>query len=239
MGTRLPVFAKADNPTAFNPSALTRTLTFLYLPVENFKLFIYPKWLSFDWSMDSISAITHVSDPRNILTVTFYYIIYRTVKLSLINCSIKTDKFIKRKCNLCFEVNSITHSSFCQITNNNNVTQTCECLRFISGHESVLLCMAFLIIPFLPASNLPFYVGFVLAERVLYLPSIGYCFLFSIGWKILNIKLNKKTAVSLLFVLLLVLGVRTLQRNKDWIDEESLYRSGIPINPAKGKTITY
>lgn len=34
-----------------------------------------------------------------------------------------------------------------------------------------------LIIPFLPATNLPFYVGFVVAERILYIPSMGYCLL--------------------------------------------------------------
>lgn len=40
------------------------------------------------------------------------------------------------------------------------------------------MTLACLIIPFLPASNLFFTVGFVIAERVLYLPSIGYTMLF-------------------------------------------------------------
>mgnify|MGYP001425594646 CR=1 FL=1 len=32
-----------------------------------------------------------------------------------------------------------------------------------------------LIVPFLPAANVFFYVGTVLAERLLYIPSMGYC----------------------------------------------------------------
>ena len=37
------------------------------------------------------------------------------------------------------------------------------------------LSLAMLIVPFLPASNIFFYVGTVLAERLLYIPSMGYC----------------------------------------------------------------
>lgn len=43
-----------------------------------------------------------------------------------------------------------------------------------------LTCM---VVPFLPASNLLFRVGFVIAERVLYLPSIGYVMLVILGLK--------------------------------------------------------
>ena len=32
-------------------------------------------------------------------------------------------------------------------------------------------------VPFIPATNLFFYVGFVVAERILYIPSIGFCLL--------------------------------------------------------------
>lgn len=43
------------------------------------------------------------------------------------------------------------------------------------------MSLALLLIPFLPATNALFRVGFVLAERVLYLPSSGYCLLVAIG----------------------------------------------------------
>lgn len=37
------------------------------------------------------------------------------------------------------------------------------------------------VVPFLPASNVFIRVGFVIAERVLYLPSAGYCLLVALG----------------------------------------------------------
>ena len=43
--------------------------------------------------------------------------------------------------------------------------------------ESVLLSLALLIIPFIPASNILFPVGTVLAERLLFISSVGFCFL--------------------------------------------------------------
>jgi hypothetical protein len=43
------------------------------------------------------------------------------------------------------------------------------------------MALAFMIIPFLPATNLFFRVGFVIAERVLYLPSAGFCIIVTVG----------------------------------------------------------
>ncbi|TRY92082.1 hypothetical protein DNTS_005870 [Danionella cerebrum] len=50
------------------------------------------------------------------------------------------------------------------------------CLEKMKGKE-VLVGLLFLVFPFIPASNLFFRVGFVVAERVLYMPSMGYCIL--------------------------------------------------------------
>lgn len=72
MGGTFPKFASADNPAAHSKSFLTRTLTFLYLPVFNFMLFICPTTLSFDWSMNSIPLIEHWTDVRNLQTIVFY-----------------------------------------------------------------------------------------------------------------------------------------------------------------------
>lgn len=48
------------------------------------------------------------------------------------------------------------------------------------------MSLAMLVIPYLPACNVVIRVGFVIAERVLYLPSSGWCLLFAIGLSIIK-----------------------------------------------------
>lgn len=48
--------------------------------------------------------------------------------------------------------------------------------------------LSLIVLPFIPASNLFFPVGFVVAERVLYVPSMGFCVLVAYGFKILSQK---------------------------------------------------
>merc|ERR1719387_2954701 len=44
-----------------------------------------------------------------------------------------------------------------------------------------LLALAILVVPFLPASNILFPVGTVVGERLLYIPSIGFCLAILVG----------------------------------------------------------
>ena len=99
-----------------------------------------------------------------------------------------------------------------------------------------LLALALLIFPFLPASNLLFPVGFVVAERVLYLPSMGFCMLVAYGlWIIIR---NGRGVIILVFAFSLCLGlhsVKTVVRNQDWSNDYMLFHSAIRINPGNGK----
>lgn len=47
---------------------------------------------------------------------------------------------------------------------------------------TMALCL--MVAPFIPASNLFFPVGFVVAERVLYLPSMGYCLVIGLALRV-------------------------------------------------------
>ncbi|GFR03571.1 protein O-mannosyl-transferase TMTC3, partial [Trichonephila clavata] len=49
----------------------------------------------------------------------------------------------------------------------------------------LLMGLSMCVFPFLPASNLFFPVGFVVAERVLYAPSMGFCLLVAHGFSLL------------------------------------------------------
>lgn len=62
-------------------------------------------------------------------------------------------------------------SWFLNNSNNNELTR-------VSYFQAVAMAA----IPYLPASNVFFPVGFVIAERVLYLPSMGLSLLVALGW---------------------------------------------------------
>ena len=52
--------------------------------------------------------------------------------------------------------------------------------------RSLTFGLLLLVVPFLPACNLLFHVGFVVAERVLYIPSMGFCVLVAQGVRALH-----------------------------------------------------
>ncbi|KAG5677610.1 hypothetical protein PVAND_007354 [Polypedilum vanderplanki] len=439
-------FSTADNPTAKVNSLMTRFYTFLYLPVFNFNLLIYPQTLSFDWGMDAISRITSFFDPRNFVSIFFYftlsYVIWKCIirlkesssitiessssSLSLMslhkrkvgrtiqkrkhqqqqnnnnnnnnnnnssaynynyakpsestwtkhnqlwsssennNCYVCKNnmdyhninsnqinnnnnnnsssfnynlttmieeeqngikqsssislsplkKYIRNNNNIVYssDDNNNNNNEFTSDNNNNNLyiidnhstTTTTMTMTMkvyhnnfqnlkplhmrskikeyssrifkaainhviesssseemhtkLNGTSAVLISITILILPFLPATNLFFYVGFVVAERILYLPSVGYCLLIGLGLgKLINSqvqygssssnstsgngrmkhkrteKINLKSIATVLCVIVMISAfcIKTVKRNRDWYDEESLYRSAVKVNPPK------
>lgn len=273
-----PTFSKADNPTAHQAHFLTRLFTFLFLPAFNSYLLLFPRRLSYDWSMDAIPPISRLCDPRNILSFLFYVIILRRILLSLhiINTPVQMSPPSKGICALCWinpihrtNNNSLLSRPMTDVLSHYNHAPSIRINGIHSHrttksrsqpksspsprlnearpstkslHGAVLLQLAFLIWPFLPATNLFFYVGFVVAERVTYMPSVGFCLL--IGHGALHIwteteawpRFGRKAKFLLKVcgtICVVVLSLRTLVRNEDWASEERLYRAGIQINPPK------
>jgi hypothetical protein len=60
------------------------------------------------------------------------------------------------------------------------IGSTCWSIRHRSASITAFW-LGLLVLPFLPATNLCFRVGFVIAERVLYLPSLGFCLLVAVA----------------------------------------------------------
>lgn len=209
-GFHVPTFSTADNPIA-KSDFLTRLFTFLYLPVFHFKLFLFPYTLSFDWGMDSIPKITSIFDFRNFLSVIFYYLLHIVVA----TCYRQYEDYR-------------THSS------NKQHNKMLHSRKLFPKQLVPLLLIVLSIIPFLPASNLFFYVGFVVAERILYIPSVGICLLIGYGYHIITAKMKIKCSTLAFTLLIFVLGVRSILRNNDWQNEEKLYKSNVGINPPKG-----
>ena len=107
--------------------------------------------------------------------------------------------------------------------------------------RTVLYSLLLMVCPFIPASNMLFPVGFVIAERVLYLPSMGFHLLVSIGanraLRHCKSRLVRDSVYVLLFLLVLLHSFQTLRRNSQWYSDETISVSGIKINPTNAKLL--
>ncbi|XP_017359069.1 protein O-mannosyl-transferase TMTC4 isoform X3 [Cebus imitator] len=114
----------------------------------------------------------------------------------------------------------------------------CQALCSEDGHKRRILTLGlgFLVIPFLPASNLFFRVGFVVAERVLYLPSVGYCVLLTFGFTALSKHTKKKKLIAAVVLgIVLINMLRCVVRSGQWRSEEQLFRSALSVCPLNAK----
>lgn len=258
MGNKPPNFSNSDNPAADSPSLLTRTLTFFYLPAVNFWLLLCPDTLSFDWSMDALPLIRTLADRRNCSTAAFYlgllslawFSLWRQEKTKLKDVNGKALHYSNGRNgssnghgyhgNCQEHANNFHTDTHINSTHNGTKKHFESWTRLPTTEHVVVFSLGLLAIPFLPATNLFFYVGFVIAERVLYIPSMGFCLLVAVGMRSLYVRLRRRSSRAVLVhcaaVLVLLFSVKTVLRNRDWQNEEMLYKSGIYVNPAKGKT---
>ncbi|XP_049928439.1 protein O-mannosyl-transferase TMTC3 isoform X2 [Epinephelus moara] len=105
-----------------------------------------------------------------------------------------------------------------------------------SSAKTVIMALSLIVLPFIPASNLFFPVGFVVAERVLYVPSMGFCVLVAHGFKMVTQKGHmKKVSWLIIGVLLTTHAVKTFNRNWDWESEYTLFTSALKVNKNNAK----
>ncbi|KAJ8031751.1 Transmembrane and TPR repeat-containing protein 1 [Holothuria leucospilota] len=123
------------------------------------------------------------------------------------------------------------------------LTLFCICIKLCVSQDkhqkAITMGILLLVIPFLPASNIFLKVGFVVAERILYIPSMGFCILVVVGASKLFQILPSKRFYPVLqipaFFLILMFACRTVIRNMDWQSRETLFRSGLKTLPNNAK----
>jgi len=93
--------------------------------------------------------------------------------------------------------------------------------------------LGFSTLALLPASNLLVITGTIMAERLLYLPSVGFAIAVSMGIHRVTARLGlgRMAAMAALSAIAAVYGARTYLRNPDWRDGETLYVSAAGAVP--------
>jgi len=103
--------------------------------------------------------------------------------------------------------------------------------------------LGWIVLAFAPVSNLLVPIGTIMAERLLYLPSVGFCLLAARGLGRLEARLlsmpgsrwRRAPAQIAGPVLLLALGLRSEARFRDWQDDFTLFKSALEVAPRSVK----
>nr|CAB3267129.1 transmembrane and TPR repeat-containing protein 2-like [Phallusia mammillata] len=256
--SRVPGFSPSDNPAAACENFRSRALTFTYLLAVNAAMLVFPVRQSFDWSMGSVPIVENFSDPRNSCTLAFFATFLWLVKVvwdHLRKLDVGDDVRIDDDHNnlrryssasSCDEEHSMEQKTSKDLfpvveVKVHHLTHS-DSLSSAASITILIFSLITMLFSFLPASNLFFYVGFVIAERVLYLPSIGSTLLITqaifltrdyMRRRYPNLGSHHFVFKSVLFCALACLASRTWTRNYAWKNELSLYSSGIDVNPAK------
>ena len=207
---------RSEDNEALSLDAPYRQLHWAYMTFINSWLLLDPSWICHDWRMGAIPLIKSIADPRNLLTVITLGVIGMLGLYSII-----------------------------RIEGHSPDGEGSRRSKGGSGgkHQNkkiLTLGLSLIVFPFIPASNLFIPVGFVVAERVLYLPSMGFCLLITYGvYCMLKLSENRSCIRQFLkflgkagLILLLVAhSAKTVQRNRDWYSKLSLYTSAAKKYP--------
>ena len=103
--------------------------------------------------------------------------------------------------------------------------------------KPVFFFIAFFFAALAPTSNLVILIGTIMAERFLYLPSIGFA--GCLVWAVYTVgKRFPSAAPAALALVCVAFAARTYTRNLDWFDDRSLWTSAAQACPASYKTHT-
>jgi protein O-mannosyl-transferase len=100
-------------------------------------------------------------------------------------------------------------------------------------HRLVSFWIGFALLTYLPTSNFLIPIGSIMAERFLYLPSIGFAACIVIAARAAGQRLRLRTRWLAAAVVTLAMGwgIRTFERNRDWADDETLWSQALAVAP--------
>ncbi len=117
---------------------------------------------------------------------------------------------------------------------------------WLRGIRPAVFGIGFAVLTFLPASNFLLPIGTIMGERLFYLPSAGLCIVVGAAWDrtaTWSRPPGKLRAVAMggfgVFILaVLLLTARTIRRNQDWRNTETLMQSAVRVVPESAKVQT-
>ncbi|KAK9815977.1 hypothetical protein WJX74_001822 [Apatococcus lobatus] len=256
------IYRKVENPIPFI-GPLPRVLTTGFLHAHYATMLLLPTRLSADWSFACVPPLEHLIDPRNLATVFLYAALVWAMAhptFEILHSVHGATKTAFRQQRLQRAVSASRMGSQGMQERSQGIDEGSQGSKEgchgkgaanLHGRWRLTVIAGLILAPFLPASNVLFYVGTFVAERLLYVPSVGVCMLAahvitSAGHLASSPPGESRSGlqqwtmrkrVALGFVAILVLGwsCQTFLRNWDWVDEETLFRAANKVCPDSAK----
>jgi hypothetical protein len=225
-GETSPDFIFDQNPAGFSQDRFTRVFSTNWVYCLYIRDMIYPAFLCPDWSGQSIELIHDGSDER----IYGVLLLWAVAALSLYSLvmglpsSIMTTK------------DSSSHEKNMLIKEGRSI--------------SIMAFWGFLAAPFLLSSNLIVVIGLMKADRVIYLPLLGFCILEALVLKLILGSLSlggekssssarsRRVMTYLAFMVqMLLLTSKMHERNVAWSHSLNLWLSAYSINPISHHTM--
>jgi tetratricopeptide (TPR) repeat protein len=107
-------------------------------------------------------------------------------------------------------------------------------VRIYQARRTIFFCILFFFVTLAPVSNVFLIVGTIMADRLLYLPSIGFA--FCAAWALFTFVRNPGALKVASAVILVAFAGRTYARNEDWGDAARFWAKGVATAPDSYKT---
>jgi tetratricopeptide (TPR) repeat protein len=117
----------------------------------------------------------------------------------------------------------------------------CIWVRSWRWSRPLFFALGFGLITFSVVSNLVVGIGTIMAERLLYLPSVGFCLALVLGARLVAERgvacapRRRRILAAGLVALLAFHAARTLDRNRDWADDATLMLHDLAVSPRSAK----
>lgn len=123
------------------------------------------------------------------------------------------------------------------------ITAVIFALKGIESKNKYAWSIFFFLISFSIVSNFFILIGATLGERFLFFPSLAFCFFIVIAIKDIDQNFSKRKRkyelpIAVIALILMAFAVKTFDRNKDWENNESLFRSGVEATPNNSRAVS-
>lgn len=111
--------------------------------------------------------------------------------------------------------------------------------------DPLALGILFFLITLFIVSNIPFLIGSVVGERLLFFPSVGFCIVVAFlltrwaGKSALMEMMKDKKVLSVLFPVFFIYATITVGRNPDWVDDATIYFTDVVKHPENARMNEY